>query len=137
LTFKLLSYSLALFVAALAALGCNGGAPTSMVSGTVTVDTKPVGPCAVSFYPAGSSRPLATMTQGEGQYQIPLPQGEYKIVVQTSAQLPAGWKEGDSIPAPPVPVPTPYSEPVTSPLSLTVATTEPLKHDLALSSKQR
>lgn len=119
------------------ALGCSGGESTSMVSGTVTVDTKPVGPCAVSFYPAGSSRPLATMTQGEGQYQIPLPQGEYKIVVQTSAQLPAGWKEGDPLPAPPVAVPTAYAEPVTSPLNLSVTTSEPITHDLALSSKQR
>ncbi|WP_442481907.1 hypothetical protein [Aeoliella sp. SH292] len=137
MTSKSRNYLLALGVATLIAIGCNSGPPTTLVSGTVTVDAKPVGPCAVSFYPSGSSRPLATMTQGEGRYQLSLPQGEYKIVVQTSAQLPAGWKEGDTIPAPPVPVPTAYSEPVTTPLTLSVTSSEALTHDLALSSKQR
>jgi hypothetical protein len=134
---KLLKATIALVAATSLIAGCGEKVQTSQVSGVITVDGKPVGPSAVSFFAAGKGRPIATSTGGEGQYQIQLPLGDYKVVVVTSSELPAGWKEGDPVPPPRVAVPLSYAQPVTTPLTLQVTSTEPLTHDLALTSKQR
>jgi Carboxypeptidase regulatory-like domain len=72
--------ALALFVAALVPLaGC--GPKIQDVTGTVSLDGKPVGEASVSFF-AADGKTYGGGTDGSGNFTIPaVPTGEYKVVV--------------------------------------------------------
>jgi hypothetical protein len=112
--------------------GCGGGQPKATVSGTVTYNDKPVPFGTVAFYGANNQVSSAG-TDANGRYQATnVPVGLVKITVTTSLpssglekaakQMKKRFGRGNPMPtsADIVSVPTKYSDPSTSGLSLTV-----------------
>ncbi len=90
------------------AVGCqkpSGGVP---IHGHVSYQGQPVESAAVMFYPE-HGRAAAASTDAAGEYHASLPPGEYVVTVNVSVKPPAGWKEGDPIPAPKVVLPDKYT----------------------------
>lgn len=52
------------------AIGCNNGPNIAPVSGTVTVDGKPLGEAGVTFTPLEGGRPAWATTDAEGHFQL-------------------------------------------------------------------
>ncbi len=80
-------------------VGCNGGKsgpPTEPVSGTVTLDGKPLAQASVVFAPAGTGQPAVGVTDEAGKYTLTTTNpkdgavvGSYKItVIKASASGP-------------------------------------------------
>ncbi len=86
---------LATAVAACLAAGCGGGLVS--VTGTVTLDGKPVDEGSVSFQPADGNGPSGGAPVKDGRFEVTpgLKPGEYKVSVR------AGLKTGRKIPAGP------------------------------------
>jgi hypothetical protein len=112
--------------------GCGASGTTTLVSGRVTVSGQAMEGGIVSFFPGGGGRPQHTPLDASGAYQVVLPPGNYTVVIQASAQLPEGWKEGDRVPPPRVAPRAIYSQPRRSPLKLTVAADEAQQQDFQL-----
>lgn len=92
--------------------GCSETEETTTVTGLVSYKQQPVAGGAVSFFPRSGERPINGILTGEGRYEIQLPPGEYTVAVQSDANLPEGFKEGDPLPPPdPKAVPPKYQHP--------------------------
>jgi hypothetical protein len=101
--------------------GCNGGQgddlPREAVSGTVSLDDRPLARGFIQFQPVGGEGVAAGGDVTDGKYAIgrlqgPTP-GEYKVLISStsasgssSADLPA---PGESTPPPPDPIPAKYN----------------------------
>ena len=113
--------------------GCGGGEGGTTVTGQVTYKGAPVPMGVINFFSTAGGRPIGTALTPEGNYSLQLPAGDYKVVVLTSnPPVPAGWKEGDPLPQPPVKVPQKYALPETSPLAATVPEGRSFEQDFAL-----
>ncbi|MBN2295329.1 MAG: hypothetical protein JXM70_23060 [Pirellulales bacterium] len=81
--------SVLLLLAALSAIGCSRSAGRNAVSGTVTLDGKPLENGAISFSPApGEKGPSSGSSINNGEFTIAkkqgLPAGKYVVVIRTS-----------------------------------------------------
>lgn len=89
--------------------GCAPQPETQHVSGYVSYKGNPVARGVITFFPTAGGRPLTGTTNDEGHYQVQLPAGDYAVAVQSSANLPKDYKEGDPPPLPdPDAVPAKY-----------------------------
>ncbi|QDS98260.1 carboxypeptidase regulatory-like domain-containing protein [Adhaeretor mobilis] len=88
-------------------LGCAAEVETTQVSGQASYRDKPIAGGVVNFFPATGGRPIAGIVDDQGHYEANLPAGDYTVAVQSSSNLPEGFKEGD-----PLPPPDPYAVPV-------------------------
>lgn len=97
---KLITRSCGVVVLALAPLlaGCGGGPRPVKVSGTLTLDGKPVEGVTVQFVPTGGAgRPAAALTRADGGFDLTthengdgaLP-GDYKVVVKYNPPVETG-----------------------------------------------
>ncbi|HID74576.1 MAG TPA: carboxypeptidase regulatory-like domain-containing protein [Planctomycetaceae bacterium] len=86
-------------------VGCGGGGPKKVkVTGTVTLDGKPVDGAAVAFSPKGEGGQAAgTMTDASGRYEMEVVPGSYGVKITKSAggtaetgEEPAGSEEDPS-----------------------------------------
>src|SRR5262245_56197928 len=58
-------------IAALLLIGCSRGSLESQVTGTVTLDGKPIGPGTITFAPKGSeNNPATGAINQDGSYQL-------------------------------------------------------------------
>ena len=138
--------------------GCGGGPKLYTVTGTVTLDGKPLPGAAVLFLPTAEDGRQATgVTNADGSFQLETfksrdgaQAGDYKVVVQYSESVPAGAvaapKEGQSMKdmweasqkamkeqqnkPPKYVVPTKYSDPGQTVLKQRVPPEGPVKLDL-------
>lgn len=90
------------------AIGCQKPTHGVPIHGHVSYQGRPVESSAVMFYPE-HGRPAAASTDADGEYHANLPKGEYAVTVNVSVKPPAGWKEGDALPAPKVVLPDKYT----------------------------
>lgn len=84
--------------------GCGGGGPELPVSGTVTLDDKPVPDVTVRFYPDGDTDPSSSgfaQTGTDGKYVITsgkgkkgLVPGKYKVTVSKGQAKTGSSEEG-------------------------------------------
>jgi hypothetical protein len=111
-----------LLVALVAAsvVGCNGGAATKSVTGTITYQNKPVASGIINFL-AAKSRPLGGAIESDGTYSVKLPPGQYQVRVDAPAPLPAGFKEGMPMPTTSRLVPEKYANFTSSGLTATIS----------------
>ena len=131
---RVLPFPLLLSLTALiVALGCAKQDPTQQVSGKVTYKGTALDHGMLNFFPSGS-RPIGAAITPDGSYQVDLPPGEYKVIVNAPPKLPDGFKEGDPLPPPdPNALPLKYSRQQTSGLAASVKMQdEPLVIDFAL-----
>lgn len=92
------------------ALGCAPKDETTEITGHVSYKGKPVAGGVVNFYPQAGGRPIAGIIDDQGRFQTNLAGGDYAVSVQSSTNLPEGFKEGDPLPPPdPNAVPIKYS----------------------------
>ena len=104
--------------------GCrdtSGGVP---VQGQVSYRGEPLPHGAITFFPA-TGRPATAPISAEGDYAIELPPGEYVVIVNVSADLPPGFKEGDPLPPPKIVLPPQYTTRARSTLTATVTEDQP------------
>lgn len=114
-------------------LGCSDAPQPTSVRGTVTYQGNRLDHGSVRFFGA-DGRPIGSVIQENGFYQIELLPGKYQVSVSSPPKLPPGYKEGDP-PPPPEPnmVPAKYSQPKLSRLSTTVGSETPTQtYDIAL-----
>lgn len=77
---------LPLAVAACMIWGCSPGTvPTVEVSGTVTLDGKPLEGAMVGFYPASGGAPATGQTDSSGKFTLKAPVGKAKVSVSKTA----------------------------------------------------
>lgn len=121
--------------------GCSpGGVPTAEVSGTVTLDGKPLEGAMVGFYPASGGAPATGQTDNAGKFKLKAPLGKAKVSVSkteaggeakvdqaAAGAAPAGTAlsgppvAGGAPPAPPKSgVPAKYTNPDTSGITFEV-----------------
>jgi hypothetical protein len=117
--------------------GCGSG--LAPVSGTVTLDGKPLTKGNVCFIPAASGPSAYGTISSDGTYQLQtgvatgLAPGEYRVTVASAAEIPAPTPQNPE----PVPVsllPPKYASAETSGLKFTV-TSSGGKFDIPLTSK--
>jgi hypothetical protein len=110
-------------VVATSTVGCGGDrSDTVPVEGTVTYRGEPLANAALTFFPE-SGRPTTVPADSGGAYSAELPPGDYAVIVNLSAKLPPGWREGDPLPPPKVVLPTIYTTRAKSTLTAHVDTT--------------
>ena len=113
--------------------GCGDSEPATTVRGKATYKGTAVPMGAVKFFPETGGRQIGATLGSEGEYEVRLPAGNYSVTVLTSTPpVPAGWKDGDPVPKPPVEVPAKYRLPQNSPLKVTVPEGKSFEHDLPL-----
>jgi hypothetical protein len=114
----------------LSANGCNKPGGAVSVRGRLAYQDQPLHAASVTFFPT-SGRPV-TATAPQGDYATELKPGEYTVVVAVGTELPAGFKEGDPMPAPKVVLPEAYTNRANSTLKATVkeGQNEPINFDL-------
>jgi hypothetical protein len=110
---------LAVALASIVLLGCGESSPHVTVAGRVALQEKPLPDAKLTFFPA-SGRPVTAQVSTDGQYEVELLPGEYRVVVDLGVALPPGYKEGDPLPPPPVMLPPKYTRRVDTPLTATV-----------------
>jgi len=76
--------------------GCGGESATITVSGTISVQEKPVSGGLINFQPT-EGQPLGGGIGLDGTYEYQLPPGEYKVRIDTPPQMPEDAKDGDSL----------------------------------------
>lgn len=127
-----------IYLAAVAWLGCSGGDPNEPkqfpVSGTVTLDGKPLAKATVTFTPVGNTRGAGATgkTDQEGRYQLTYlrgkmgaPAGQYRVAISKRV-MPDGKDVPDDDKTPPIEsparetLPPRYSSEQDSTLSATV-----------------
>lgn len=99
--------------------GCGKRGDGEAISGTVQLNGQPLPNAALFFYPE-SGRTITVPVDAYGNYFVQLAPGTYKVTISVGAELPPGWKEGDSIPPPRVKIPPQYGQRVNTPLAATV-----------------
>jgi hypothetical protein len=102
------------------AIGCgepSGGVP---VSGHVSYRGEAIASGSVTFFPV-KGRPSSSVLSPSGEYRLNLPPGEYDVAISVGVELPAGWKEGDPVPAQKIVLPAEYTTRARSPLTATVS----------------
>ena len=99
--------------------GCSSAPDEIVIQGRVTSQGQPLEDGTLSFFPR-KGRPVITTLASGGNYECRLSPGDYRVTITVGVTLPAGWKEGDAIPAPDVRLPREYSSRVRSPLQVTV-----------------
>lgn len=57
-------------LAGLVSTGCSGDSRVAAVSGTVTLDGKPIGDAAVAFVPKDGGRPAFGITDADGNFEL-------------------------------------------------------------------
>ncbi|MGD9632923.1 MAG: carboxypeptidase-like regulatory domain-containing protein [Pirellulales bacterium] len=102
-----------------ACVGCRQAPAGATVQGTVTYKDQPLTEASITFLPA-AGRPIATAVGAEGHYQLALPPGSYRVVVNKIDRPPANWKEGDPIPKPTFVLPAQFTEPAATVLKADV-----------------
>jgi hypothetical protein len=98
-------------------LGCGNGV-SGRVSGTVSLDGKPLADAAVTFYPEVSGAMSVGMTDTNGNYELAVSHtvkgivpGRYKVTISTAREERAGNAPGAaSIPAVPELVPPKFTD---------------------------
>lgn len=100
-------------------VGCNDASQGVSIQGQVSYQGKPISSGALLFFPT-KGRPTPAVISQDGSYTCQLPPEKYRVTVTIGVHLPAGWKEGDRIPAPDPLLPPRYSSRVKTPLSVTV-----------------
>ena len=78
--------------------GC--GAPTSTVSGTVTLDGSPMAGLIVAFTPLQGGAPAAATTDSSGKYTVVTAPGKYKVAITTEKTVDEGTSSVDEDNAP-------------------------------------
>jgi hypothetical protein len=117
----LLSLSAAALLLAGTVVGCGGDNSGDVaVQGSLAYQGKPVPDAKLDFF-SSSGRPLTTQVSADGEYNIELSPGEYRVVVTQGVTLPPGYKEGDPLPPPPVKLPPKYTKRVETPLTASVS----------------
>jgi hypothetical protein len=101
-------------------VGCGQASSGVSLAGNVSLQGQPIANGAVMFFPP-HGRAIVTTTNATGDYAVKLEPGQYDVTVNTSVQLPAGWKEGDPVPPQKTVLPTIYTTRVKTPLQATVA----------------
>ena len=99
--------------------GCGDSPQQTSVRGTVSYQGNPLDHGSVRFFGV-DGRPVGSVIQVNGSYQIDLLPGEYQVSVSSPPKLPPGYKEGDRLPPDPSVVPARYTQPNSSGLSTTV-----------------
>jgi len=103
-------------ISSISLVGCGGGGDPNIVrvTGTVTMDGKPL-PDATVLFVSGQGRPSGALTDKNGYYELNYT-GDQKgarigpnRVQITTAQGPSETMEGDPIPAVPESVPSKYN----------------------------
>lgn len=103
MNFSLSSTCLLAAVLVALSIGCSGAALESQVSGTVSLDGKPIGPGLVVFALDGAGKPAIGAIQSDGSYQmktsrqIGLLPGHYLVAV-TIREQPVNMQPGDRPP---------------------------------------
>jgi hypothetical protein len=93
-----LSRCAALSLMSLLVFGCQKSDGSVHMHGHVAYRGQPLTKGAITFFPE-KGRPIAAPIP-EGDYAIDLNPGKYTVVVEAGNELPQGFKEGDSVPAP-------------------------------------
>lgn len=111
---------------------CGGGAPQAEVRGKVEVAGKPLTRGLVNLIPDNGAPPVGGPVSADGSFAFLAPLGSYRVTVVAEPQLPAGWKEGDPLPPLKLDVPEKYSSPLTSGISTSISSTDPVRLELKL-----
>lgn len=115
----------------LTAIGCGASEGGTHLQGVVSYKGAPVTSGVINFVKAGS-RPLGGALKSDGAYAFDMPPGEYQVLINAPAPLPAGWKEGDPLPKAPPLAPEKFASFGTSGLTVSVGQDSPQKHDFVL-----
>lgn len=116
-----------LFVAMSLATGCQkAGPPRSLVVGSVSYHGQPLTIGEVAFHPADGGAPSRSAVQRNGTYRMTeVLAGRYRVTVATPQKPRSGQKASLRPNAPtPVYVPSKFSQPETSGISVEVAATD-------------
>ncbi len=100
-------------------LGCNDASLGVSIQGQVSYRGKLISSGTLTFYPT-KGRPISAVISLDGDYSCQLPPGKHRVTVVLGVDLPAGWKEGDAIPASKLRLPPKYTSRVRTPLAVTV-----------------
>jgi hypothetical protein len=100
------------------AIGCSKSDDTVSVSGHVTYRGEDLTNGSITFFPA-IGRPVNEPIR-DGKYNAELLPGDYIVTVSYTEPLPAGYKEGDPIPAPKFVLPPEYTARTRSKLSAAI-----------------
>jgi hypothetical protein len=106
--------------------GCHRSSQESQVSGSVSLDGKPIGPGIVVFAPAGKGTPAMGPIEQSGSYSMStsheagLSAGKYKVGVSIR-EVPMNVKRGDRPPPGKSLIPEKYEDSATSGLEFDVA----------------
>jgi len=102
------------------AAGCGETSLGVPIQGQVTFQGTPISSGTLTFYPT-KGRPFSAVIAQEGAYSCQVPPGKYRVTVVIGVDLPAGWKEGDTLPPSKLRLPPKYTSRVRTPLTATVA----------------
>jgi len=113
--------------------GCGDAPPKKNLSGTVSYQGNLLDHGSVRFFGV-DGRPVGSVIQENGSYQIDLLPGEYQVSVSSPPKMPAGLEEVDNPPPhDPNAVPARYAQPNLSGLSTTVDSEPPTQtYDIVL-----
>lgn len=134
--------SIAVGVLMLATFGCQRGEVLGKVSGTVTLDAKPVSDGLVIFSNPAKGVYITATLDAEGKYAVQtangfgLPLGDYQIAVSPPLPQPAMPGAPKASPPPPSSIPARYLRYETSGLAMTVSEGEN-RQDIAMHSDNR
>lgn len=122
----------AIAVVSLALVGCGsaGGGGTT-VKGAISYKGAAVTSGVINFLKQGAT-PLGGAISSDGTFEFVLPPGEYQVLINAPAPLPAGWKEGDPLPTAPPLVPEKFASFGTSGLTASVGAESPQQVDFAI-----
>lgn len=104
--------------------GCREETSGVSVHGHVSYRQQPIENGTLTFFPA-VGRPIHASLASGGKYTVDLEPGDYRVVVNISAELPEGWKEGDPVPPPKILLPAEYTTRAASTLQVTVVEGHP------------
>jgi len=100
-------------------IGCRDSSGMRSIRGHVSYQGEAITNGSVTFFPV-SGRPVSAGLHSSGEYTVELVPGDYRVVINIGAELPAGWKEGDPVPPPKIVLPAKYTTRVASSLTATV-----------------
>ncbi|MFO0788574.1 MAG: hypothetical protein U0805_03890 [Pirellulales bacterium] len=111
--------------------GCREKANTVSLTGHVSYRGEPLGNGIIAFFPV-DGRPISGAILETGEYSLNVPPGDYAVTVDVSTEVPAGYKEGDKLPASKIAIPPQYSVRAKTTLSAKVQAgqNEPINFEL-------
>jgi hypothetical protein len=112
-------FACAAIVAILCASGCGDSSDAVPVQGNVSYRGEALSRGSVTFFPT-AGRPVNVAISSDGSYSTELSPGEYIATVSYSEPLPAGYKEGDPVPAPKFILPEEYTRRTKSTLTASI-----------------